>query len=364
MRTAFGAFRSICRAPVARCKSIAVSALLILALGGVGHSENAQGVWKDASTGKVVEDYPYRAEPDPGHPSRAFRTLTGDNFYRDDEGVWRNGKSGVIVRSYPLGSEVDPNNPDRAYRPGTSEKYYRDLEAQASVPPPRPNSTMLFVTPKIAIGGIGLTGNTSYRSDGGQDSFDNRFTLARPQGCGGASVGTAGTYAFLVDLSACTYFQHHTFFSVPRNAGGLVSLQTSSPVVFDLLFKGRVALTKPSDASWMGPIFFSAGIGPTARKWDLTLTSDQAFLGADIFSISSASWQAGLVASVGVSSFVCLTCIAGGPLEMGIEARARIFRAGSIDLVSPAFGFTETGATGRTIDYSVLFTAGIPFAIR
>jgi hypothetical protein len=222
---------------------------------------------------------------------------------------------------------------------------------------------MVFVTPRFGAGGLGLTGTSSYRSDGGQDSFDNRFTLFRPHGCGGASVGTGGNLAVMAEFSACSYMTHHTFSNIPRNDVGLVSLQGSSPIVFDLLFKGRVALTQPSPGGWWGPIFFSAGIGPTVRKWDFNFTSDQTFIGSDIFAISGAQWQYGLVASAGFSSFVCLTCIAGGPLELGVEARARIFPKGSIPLTSPDFGFTEVASTGRTVDYSLLLTAGIPFAL-
>jgi len=336
----------------------------MLALGGIGQGANAQDIWREAQTGKAVVDYPYRAEPDPGHPNRALRPITEDNFYRDEDGTWRNMRTGVAVRSYPYGAEVDPGDPDKAFSPGTGERFYREGAALAAATLPRPGFGVLFVNPKVSFGGFRSSGTATYASDGGQDPFATRFAITRPQFCGGASLGTGGDVAVMIDVSACTQMHRHTFFSIPRNADGLVALTASSPFVLDVLLKGQVALTRPTSADWMGPIFLSAGAGPTLRQSTLTLASDQTALGAEVFSISNSTWQAGLVASAGLSTFACLTCIAGGPLDVGIEGRARFFRSRSVSLLSPAFGFTETGSTGRTTDYSVLLTVGFPFAIK
>lgn len=64
--------------------------------------------------------------------------------------------------------------------------------------------------------------------------------------------------------------------------------------------------------------------------------------------------------SAGLSTFVCPNCIAGNPLKVGVEGRARFFPSQAIDLRSPAFGFVETGSTGRTTDYSAMFTFSVP----
>jgi len=96
---------------------------------------------------------------------------------------------------------------------------------------------------------------------------------------------------------------------------------------------------------------------------DLTLTSDQSFFGGGVPSISEANWQAGLAVMAGLSTFACPDCIAGNPLKVGVEGRARFFPSESISLVSPAFGFEETGSTGRTTDYSVLFVISVPIEI-
>lgn len=52
---------------------------------------------------------------------------------------------------------------------------------------------------------------------------------------------------------------------------------------------------------------------------------------------------------------MCPNCVAGNPLKVGVEGRARFFSSQSIDLRSPVFGFTETGSTGSTTDYSAMF---------
>jgi hypothetical protein len=72
------------------------------------------------------------------------------------------------------------------------------------------------------------------------------------------------------------------------------------------------------------------------------------------------TWQTGLGLSAGLSTFVCPNGVAGNPLKVGVEGRARFFPSRSISLRSPAFGFTETGSTGRTTDYSALVTFGVP----
>ena len=49
---------------------------------------------------------------------------------------------------------------------------------------------------------------------------------------------------------------------------------------------------------------------------------------------------------------------------MGLEGRARFFPSQSVSLRSPAFGFTETGSTGRWGDYSAVMTFGVPIGMR
>lgn len=71
-----------------------------------------------------------------------------------------------------------------------------------------------------------------------------------------------------------------------------------------------------------------------------------------------------MVLGAGVSTFVCPECVAGNPLKLGVEGRARFFPSESVHLTSPSFGFTETGATGRTTDYSALVTFSVPIAVH
>jgi hypothetical protein len=48
------------------------------------------------------------------------------------------------------------------------------------------------------------------------------------------------------------------------------------------------------------------------------------------------------------------------PASRGRRRPRPIFPSQSISLRSPAFGFTETASTGRTTDYSAMFTFGVP----
>lgn len=88
----------------------------------------------------------------------------------------------------------------------------------------------------------------------------------------------------------------------------------------------------------IGRWFLSAGIGPTFRDLNLTLTSNQSFFGGGIPSISDSTWQVGLGLSPGLSTIVCPDCIAGNPLKVGVEGRARFFPSQSISLRSPRSG--------------------------
>jgi hypothetical protein len=82
--------------------------------------------------------------------------------------------------------------------------------------------------------------------------------------------------------------------------------------------------------------------------------------GGGIPSANSSTWQTGVGVAAGVSTLVCPDCIAGNPLKVGVEGRARFFSSQSIDLRSPVSGFTETGSTGSAVDYSAMFNFSVP----
>ena len=146
-------------------------------------------------------------------------------------------------------------------------------------------------------------------------------------------------------------------FRIQRHGPGDVDLRASTNVIIDVLFKGEVPVGPANN--W----FLSAGVGPTFRELDLTLTSNQSFFGDGIPSITESTWQTGLGLSAGLSTFVCPNCIAGNPLKVGVEGRARFFSSQSINLRSPAFGFTETGSTGSTTDYGAFVSFGVPLTV-
>jgi hypothetical protein len=227
----------------------------------------------------------------------------------------------------------------------------------------------MVIEPKISIGLGGSTGTSTYDSTGGQAPFNGDWSHSTGQVCGGATFYPGfviGPARVGLDVNVCSGSNTFgsgdtTLFTIMRHGPGDVDLRSSTNVILDVLFKGEVplgpqAVFDPQSQRW----FLSAGIGPTFRELNLTLTSNQSFFGGGVPSVSDTTWQTGLGVSAGLSTFVCPNCIAGNPLRIGVEGRARFFPSQSISLRSPAFGFTETGSTGRTTDYSALVTFGVP----
>src|SRR4051812_5689158 len=67
-----------------RSKAAALCILTLLVLTGFCADAHAQDVWRNSRSGRIVDDYPYQAEPDPGHFGRSMRIVTDDFFYRDE----------------------------------------------------------------------------------------------------------------------------------------------------------------------------------------------------------------------------------------------------------------------------------------
>jgi hypothetical protein len=111
-------------------------------------------------------------------------------------------------------------------------------------------------------------------------------------------------------------------------------------------------------------VFLKFGIGPSFRYSTLGLTSNQSASGGGIPSTAQSQWLVGVVASVGVSAWVCSSCMAGNPLDVGLEGRMRYFGAQSVSLTSPAFGFIETGTVGSHPEFSLRLKVGVPILIR
>lgn len=219
----------------------------------------------------------------------------------------------------------------------------------------------MVIEPKIGIGIGGTSSDPTYRSTGAQAPFDGSASQNNVQVCGGATVwfpvSGAGAVKIGVDAQACSgpsaFGGGDDLFRILRHGlGGDVTLQSRINVIFDVFARAEV----PVAPNW----FFSAGVGPTFRHLDLTLTSNQSFFGGGIPSASSSTWQIGIGVVAGISTFVCPDCIAGNPLRVGVEVRARFFPSESVSLTSPAFGFTETGSTGSTTNYSVMFNFSVP----
>jgi hypothetical protein len=226
---------------------------------------------------------------------------------------------------------------------------------------------------KISIGLGGSSGTSSYDSTGGQAPFNVDWSHSTGQICGGATfypgfmIGPASVgFDFNVCSGSNTFGSGDTkLFTIMRHGPGDVALRSATNVIFDTLFKAEVPLGDPKgfydpqSNRW----FLSVGVGPTFREQNLALTSDQSFFGGGVPSISGTTWQTGFAVSAGLSTFVCPTCIAGNPLKIGIEGRARFFQSQSTGLLSPVFGFTETGSTGSTTDYSALVTLSMPLLL-
>lgn len=221
----------------------------------------------------------------------------------------------------------------------------------------------MVIEPKIGIGGGGFSSDPTYRSTGAQAPFDGSASRNNAQVCGGAAlwwpVSGAGAVKIGVDVQACS--GPNAFGSDPatdlfrilrHGPNGDVNLRARTNVIFDVFAKAEV----PVAPNW----FLSAGIGPTFRQLDLTLTSDQSFFGGGISSASESTWQTGVGVAAGISTWLCPDCISGNPLKVGVEGRARFFSSQSIGLRSPAFGFVETGSTGNTVDYSAMVNFSVP----
>jgi hypothetical protein len=236
----------------------------------------------------------------------------------------------------------------------------------------RPEIGRLIVEPKISVGLVATSGNTTYDSTGGQAPFNGDWSHSTGQVCGGATFYPGfviGPARVGLDVNVCSGSNTFgsgdtTLFRIMRHGPGDVDLRSSTNVVIDTLFKAEVPLGDPQAVydprtnSW----FLSVGIGPSFREQNLTLTSDQSFFGGGVPSISATTWQSGFVVSTGISTFVCPTCIAGNPLKVGIEGRARFFPSQSNSLHSIAFAFEERGSTGSTTDYSAQVTFSVPIA--
>jgi hypothetical protein len=226
---------------------------------------------------------------------------------------------------------------------------------------------------KISIGLGGSSGTSSYDSTGGQAPFSGDWSHSTGQICGGATFYPGlviGPASVGFDVNVCSGSNTFgsgdtTLFAIMRHGPGDVALRSSTNVIIDTLFKAEFPLADPQAVydprtnSW----FLSVGVGPAFREQNLALISDQSFFGGGVPSISGTTWQTGLAVSAGLSTFVCPTCIAGNPLKIGIEGKARFFPPKSISLTSPVFGFTETGSTGAATDYSALVTLSMPLVV-
>jgi hypothetical protein len=218
---------------------------------------------------------------------------------------------------------------------------------------------MRIVEPKVSFGLGGTSGRSGYDSTGGQAPFSGDSSNTTGQVCGGATFYPGfglGPARVGLDVNVCSG-SSDTLFRIGRHGSGDVDLHASTNVIIDVLFKGEVPVWPSNN------VFLSAGIGPTFRDLNLHLTSNQSFFGGGVPSISDAMWQTGLGVSAGLSTWACSNCVGGNPLRIGVEGRARFFPSESISLRAPAFGFTETGRTGRTTDYSVLFILSVPLAL-
>ncbi len=224
--------------------------------------------------------------------------------------------------------------------------------------------------PRISFGIAGSSATSSYDSTGGQAPFNGDWSHSTGQVCGGATLYpgfVVGAARVGFDVNLCSGSKTFgpgdtTLFTIMRHGPGDVDLRSSTNVIIDTLVKAEVPLGDPEvEYDPLSRHFYvSVGIGPTFREQNLSLTSNQSFFGGGVPSISETNWQTGFAVSAGLSTFVCPTCIAGNPLKVGIEGRARFFPSQSINLLSPVFGFTETGRTGSTTDYSALVTMSVP----
>lgn len=222
----------------------------------------------------------------------------------------------------------------------------------------------MVIEPKIGIGGGGTSSDPAYRSTGAQAPFDGSASHNNVQVCGGATfwpVSGAGAVKIGVDVQACSGPSafgggDDTLFRILRHGTtGDVDLRARTNAILDLIFKAEV----PVASNW----FASAGVGPTFRQLDLTLTSNQVPGGAPLVSGSHSGWQTGVAVAGGLSTFVCPNCITGNPLRVGVEGRVRFFPSQSVSVPSAGFPFTETGSTGSTTDYGAMIVFSTPLTM-
>ncbi|MBI2716658.1 MAG: tRNA (N6-threonylcarbamoyladenosine(37)-N6)-methyltransferase TrmO [Rhizobiales bacterium] len=367
--TCLGAFGAVgtARRISTNCMLAATVMIVVASFGQTAFAD-----WIDTKTGQRVADWPSIGGRvirgmDRNH---AYDPETGRNFARNACGDWIDTKTGQRVADWPSigGRVIRGMDRNHAYDPETGRNFAREAcPPRAATTAPTAPQVGMVIEPKISAGLGGSSGTSTYDSTGGQAPFSGDWSHTTGQLCGGATFypGFAvGPARVGLDVNVCSG-SSNTLFQINRHGpGGDVDLHASTNVIIDVLFKGEVpldplAVYDPQTQRW----FVSAGIGPTFRQLDLTLTSNQSFFVGGVPSISETTWQTGLGVSAGLSTFVCPDCIAGNPLKVGVEGRARFFPSQSISLRSPAFGFTETGSTGRTIDYSALITFGVPFAL-
>jgi hypothetical protein len=308
------------------------------------------------------------ADPFTGGPYRASISIGGRYL----------GEIAVLIEKLSkLPRCKQPEADRKLYQVGTLRKRPgpADLPREVGLlnrPPagPRTEAASFVFEPQISFGITGSSGTSSYDSTGGQAPFNGDWSHSTGQVCGGATFYPGfviGPARVGLDVNVCSGSNTFgsgdtTLFAIMRHGPGDVVLRSSTNVVIDTLFKAEVPLGDPQAVydprtnSW----FLSVGIGPSFREQNLTLTSDQSFFGGGVPSISATTWQSGFVVSTGISTFVCPTCIAGNPLKVGIEGRARFFPSQSNSLHSIAFAFEERGSTGSTTDYSAQVTLSVP----
>jgi hypothetical protein len=283
-----------------------------------------------------------------------------------------------LRKQFPGIQRPDPHlafDPDSGRNFAYEDGKWIDTKTLEAICPkePRTQQVGMVIEPKISIGLGGSSGTSTYDSTGGQAPFNGDWSHSTGQVCGGATFYPGfviGPARVGLDVNVCSGSNTFgsgdtTLFRIMRHGPGDVDLRSSTNVIIDVLLKGEMplgdpqAVYDPQTQRW----FLSAGIGPTFREMNLTLTSNQSFFGGGVPSVTDTTWQTGIGVSAGLSTFVCPNCIAGNPLKVGVEGRARFFPSQSISLRSPAFGFTETGSIGRTTDYSALITFGVPFVL-
>ncbi len=163
----------------------------------------------------------------------------------------------------------------RALRTGTRRPEPRTEEE-------RPEIGLLILEPKISVGLVATSGNSSYDSTGGQAPFNGDWSRSTGEVCGGATLYpgfVVGAARVGFDVNLCSGSKTFgpgdtTLFTIMRHGPGDVDLRSSTNVVIDTLVKAEVPLGNPEaeydplSRHW----YLSAGIGPTFREQNLSLT--------------------------------------------------------------------------------------------